>query len=136
MPISMHKATYFFHRYLDKTDPEKSIRKWNDRFTDDPTTPEEIEGFLTEMISRTQAGQRESEALEAIVAGSTELVIVRPRTAPPHDPDAPVVPTGPMVVVHEGDTPIAPVLTIHEGEAPAGELPVKPKKKLFAKKEK
>lgn len=138
MPISFQKARYFFWRYLDQTDPVRAIEKWNKGFPDDPATAEEIEAFLAEMVNRMEAGQRDSEALDAIVAGDTEFTIHKPRSSPPPDPGAPVAPVGPLVAFQEPQTFIAPTLTVHEGQPPTAPLPVsqKPKRKLFAKKPK
>lgn len=113
MAISYDKGLYFFHRYLEGYDPSRALEKWNKGYPQDRATAEEIEAFLVDINNRREAGQKDGDALQDIVAGKETIDFSRQRAS---------------LATH-------PTLTVTEGEPPAASLPSKPKKKLFAKKE-
>ena len=97
MNISYQKALYFFHRWLEGYDPERAIMKWNKGYPNDQATAAEIEEFLTQMVNRTQAGQKDAIALQEIVAGGKDFDLSQPRTGDPPEGGEPRVTEGKVV---------------------------------------
>jgi hypothetical protein len=77
MSMTPEKAMYFWHRHLEGADPEKrTLVKWNTAYPDNPTTLEEITGF----IAAVQKAKKElrcgdKDAFE--VALSPKLTVVK-----------------------------------------------------------
>ena len=86
MPISYQKGLYFWHRYLEHYDPVRAIEKWNKGYPHDLATAAQIEAFLSDMVNRCEAGQRDNQALYCIVTGQETI----DRPAPVELPPAPM----------------------------------------------
>ncbi len=81
MPISYQKAYYFLHRHIEGYDMPRAIDKWNRGYPDDPTTPQEIEEFLVDLVNRLEGGTGEYAAIYGIASG--QELIHQSETGPP-----------------------------------------------------
>ena len=83
MAITREKAMYFWHRHLEGADPEKrTLKKWNDAFGKDPTTLDEIVGFIDGMVKTKKKYNIQDSLAMQLLCGEVlekDLIPVKPK---------------------------------------------------------